>query len=112
MTSDKFSYNENLDPSEQIQAEEDIAAYLFDNLCGRYNSCPTEEECAQAGRDILMQVLNQFRPDLVDSTLNPIERARMIEELIEDGARVMSESGAAARDLFRFGHKGFCQYDK
>ncbi len=60
-----MSYNNKLNPDQQITAEERIAAYLFDTY-------GINEECsAEAGRGILRLVLKEFRPDLlvVESTV-------------------------------------------
>lgn len=52
-------YNEALDPDQQITTEELIAAAIFDR------TETTEEEAQKLGRDILLVVLAEFRPDLV-----------------------------------------------
>lgn len=52
-------FNDKLDPIDQVDTEEAIAAYLFDS-CGIRN----EELVADMGRDILLIVLRKFRPDL------------------------------------------------
>ncbi len=54
-------YNDNLDPDQQITAEEQIAAYLFDNFRDGF----TEEKAAEASRSILLKILEEFRPDLI-----------------------------------------------
>ena len=92
-----MSYADTLDPEVQVDAEEAIAAYLFGE---GYSSKPLpgyrlhEEECAQAGRDILKMILAKFRPDLTEdeeetvlpcdcvflpSTTDPWERDRIAE---------------------------------
>jgi len=58
---DKKPYNDKLDPEDQVDAEEAIAGYLSDAP-----PVMTEEELAQAGRDLLFIVLQRFRPDLID----------------------------------------------
>jgi hypothetical protein len=55
------AYNETLDADEQITAEEEIAAYLFDAELDI-----GEEDCAEAGRQILKMVLKRFRPDFFE----------------------------------------------
>jgi hypothetical protein len=55
-----MSYNSKLDADEQITTEEDIAARLFEVVPGM-----SEEDCAEAGRDILLMVLKKYRPDLL-----------------------------------------------
>lgn len=53
-------YNGSMDPEEQVDAEEAIAAHLFDQLV------EVDEDVAQElGREILKLVLYRFRPDLV-----------------------------------------------
>lgn len=63
------SYNDTLDADDQISSEEMIASLIFDAeenaVKGGDEPVFTEEECAQLGRDILIRVLAQFRPDLV-----------------------------------------------
>ncbi len=56
----KMTYSDAFDEEMQVDAEEMIAAYLFDEHREGFN----EESAGQAGRDILQMVLQQFRPDL------------------------------------------------
>jgi hypothetical protein len=56
-----LSYNANLSPDDQIEAEEAIAAAIFDGLDER----PSEDEAAELGRTVLLLVLERFRPDLL-----------------------------------------------
>jgi len=56
-------YNDAFDPNDQVTAEEQIAAYLFDEADGFEGS---EEDAANAGREILRMVLEKFRPDLFE----------------------------------------------
>ena len=51
-------YNDSLDPGEQIDTEEAIAAILHTA------DTESEENCAELGRGILKLVLLRFRPDL------------------------------------------------
>jgi hypothetical protein len=53
-------YFEDLDPGEQLGAEEAIAAYLFDCLG------VAEGEANDAGKVILLMILERFRPDLIE----------------------------------------------
>jgi hypothetical protein len=55
----KMSYGAKLDEEAQIDAEEMIAAYLFDEHREGFD----EKSAGAAGRDILHMVLQQFRPD-------------------------------------------------
>jgi hypothetical protein len=63
------TYSEHLSADEQISAEERIASIIFGRAetegcdgCGTLS----EEDAAALGRDILRQILLQFRPDLFD----------------------------------------------
>lgn len=56
-----MGYNDKLDADEQIDMEEKIASHLFH---GPYEM--EEEDVAKMGRDILLMVLEKFRPDLVE----------------------------------------------
>jgi hypothetical protein len=60
------SYSDQLDPDQQIGAEEWIAGQIFDfeEDNGIYIR-PDEEQCAEMGRRILRGILARFRPDLV-----------------------------------------------
>jgi hypothetical protein len=55
-----WSFNEKLSPDDQISAEEAIASHIFEA------GLQDEDVCAQLGRDILLSVLAEFRPDLVE----------------------------------------------
>ena len=62
-------YNSKLDADEQITAEEMIAFMIFDWVKNYPNieqatALDACESCSQLGRDILLAILNQFRPDL------------------------------------------------
>ena len=64
-------YNNKLDPDELVSAEEMIAAIIFDwvendptiEKAVALDAC---ESCSKLGRDILLAILNKFRPDLLD----------------------------------------------
>ncbi len=62
------AYNDNLDPDEQITMEERIAAYISeipkDDFDGVFYHI-SEEGAGNAGREILLMVLEKFRPDLI-----------------------------------------------
>lgn len=58
-------YNDTMNPDQQITMEEQIAAYCFDT------SEVGEETAAKAGRDILLMILTQFRPDLFEPRRSP-----------------------------------------
>jgi len=74
-------YNDKLDPEDQVDMEESIAAKIFslrdsddvwawsrnpDPPRSRPRMTPLyEEDCAQLGREILLLVLSKFRTDLV-----------------------------------------------
>jgi hypothetical protein len=71
------TYNDRLAVNRQIHAEEDIASAIFSFQEGQIalddaNNCDdhtlTEEDCAELGRGLLMLVLSQFRPDLVEKS--------------------------------------------
>ena len=57
-----LKYSDKMDPSDQIDAEEMIAATIFDFEGG----LSTEEGCSELGRTILRGVLIKFRPDLLE----------------------------------------------
>lgn len=59
-----LTYRKTLDATKQVQMEEQIAATIFD--ASREDGVG-EESAAQLGRDILMMVLKEFRPDLVSA---------------------------------------------
>ena len=65
-------YNENLDADVQITAEEKIAAMIremvnnSEDCTGKPDYTLTDEDCADLGRYILKQVLEEFRPDLTN----------------------------------------------
>lgn len=54
-------YNDKLDSAAQVDAEEKIAAAIFDRVA----SVP-EEVCSELGRTILHIVLSDFREDLME----------------------------------------------
>ncbi len=64
MDNDQPGYNEKLDATDQVDAEEMIASMIFDTRDEDRQVC--EGDCAQLGRDILLAVLAKFRPDLVE----------------------------------------------
>lgn len=55
-------YNDNLDPEDQVDAEEALASILFDEL----GQVPSEEDCAEVSKKLLLWVLERFRPDLCE----------------------------------------------
>ena len=62
-------YNDKIDADDQITAEEQIAAMIFDCEVEDAEDNPIrlpEGECAQLGRDILKAILARFRPDFFD----------------------------------------------
>jgi hypothetical protein len=63
-----MNYNDKLEADEQISMEEKIASTIFGATetegcegCGTLS----EEDCAELGRKILLEVLSKFRPDLL-----------------------------------------------
>jgi hypothetical protein len=60
-------YNDKLDADQQISTEEKIAAQIFDSFRENYPGI-SEDDAQQMGRDILLMVLKEFRPDLVDAS--------------------------------------------
>ncbi len=68
-------YSLELDADEQIESEEKIAAYLFDN----HREGFSEEDAAEAGREILSLVLQKFRPDVC------IQGELVMIEMLEPG---------------------------
>lgn len=67
-------FNDKLDADEQVSAEEAIARTIRDYIesgsvtmdaDGNLDALD-DENCADLGRIILLQVLGQFRPDLVE----------------------------------------------
>jgi hypothetical protein len=65
------NYNDTLHGSIQVEAEEGIAAMIFDAEAEDAEGDPIrlpESVCQQLGRDILLAVLNQFRPDLMEDS--------------------------------------------
>lgn len=60
------AYNDKLNADEQIAMEEAIASYLFSlNNEVDAEGGIAEDLAAQGGRDILLMVLEKFRPDLI-----------------------------------------------
>jgi hypothetical protein len=57
-------YNDSLDPEQQVDVEESIAAFLFDEVRLHHWAGFAEEDAAEASRVILRLVLGEFRPDL------------------------------------------------
>jgi hypothetical protein len=58
-----MEYNDKLHPEEQIDAEEQIASILFDDV-----DIEISEEVAQdTARRILSVILERFRPDLMEA---------------------------------------------
>lgn len=57
---DTAGYNDKLDPDTQISAEEMIGAHLFDHYG------VNENRAQEASQEILLMVLKQFRPDLLE----------------------------------------------
>lgn len=58
-------YNDSFDPEIQVEAEEAIASMLFEytqQLSGK----PSEEDCTELGKKVLLNVLQWFRPDLFE----------------------------------------------
>jgi hypothetical protein len=53
-------YRDNLDPDQQVELEEYIAAVMFDKFDG------TEPSAQLVSRQILFSILREFRPDLID----------------------------------------------
>ena len=66
-------YNDNLDPGEQVDVEELIAATIADRMevegCDEGIGTLDENDCADLGRTILKLVLERFRPDLMTGDL-------------------------------------------
>lgn len=56
-----MSYVETFDADEQISAEEQIAAIIFEGA-----DSIDEETAGELGRTILLAVLTRFRPDLIE----------------------------------------------
>lgn len=54
-------YNDLLDPDKQLDAEEWIASYLFDQL-----GVLTEWDAQRASQNILLEILSRFRKDLIE----------------------------------------------
>ena len=62
---DKVKYSRDLPAQDQVDAEEWIAACIYDHPGTQPGSGQTNEEIAnQLGKDILYEVLRRFRPDL------------------------------------------------
>lgn len=66
MDNDQPGYNDKLDATDQVDAEEEIAQHIWDYAEENEIPRPCEEDCAQMGRWILLAVLTKFRPDLVE----------------------------------------------
>lgn len=65
-------YNDDLDPSDQVDTEERISALLFDHVGEDPRARGfglSEEECNQLGRDILKLVLQVFRKDVFEKEI-------------------------------------------
>jgi hypothetical protein len=70
---EKVGYAPRLDADRQITAEEKIAEAVFEIMQNMaVHGEGGEETAAQAGRDILYQVLREFRPDLFDDAVRPV----------------------------------------
>lgn len=76
----RLGYNDKIDATEQVDAEELIASLIRGRQENEIANCEangiedwslTDEDCADLGRDILLAVLHRFRPDLVDSDQTP-----------------------------------------
>ena len=63
-----MKYNEKLGHVEQVDMEEDVAAVIFDKVDAYSGKELSEDLCAQLGRDILLMVLEKFRPDVFVQT--------------------------------------------
>lgn len=57
------TYSDKMEPDDQVSMEEKIAARIFD-----MDSADgiDEEEAQEASQDILMMILREFRPDLLN----------------------------------------------
>ena len=58
-------YTDKLDADEQITVEESIASLIKEAVEATENSL-TDEDCGDLGRLILKQMLEKFRPDLIE----------------------------------------------
>lgn len=71
-------YNDKLIADQQISTEENIAATIrafidvSENSQGDQDYTLTDEDCQRLGQIILGQILDVFRPDLIDNT--PVAR--------------------------------------
>jgi hypothetical protein len=54
-------YSDELSAEDQLDAEEWIAATIFEETDGEVN----EGECQELGQTILLEILSRFRPDLI-----------------------------------------------
>ena len=65
-------YNEKLDADQQVTAEERIASLIreaveqAEDSRGQHDYQLTDEDCGTLGRLILLDVLAEFRPDLIE----------------------------------------------
>jgi hypothetical protein len=72
MDNKPFGYVQSFDADEQIAAEERIAALIrahvedSEDANGGKDWQLSDEDCADLGREILLQVLAEFRPDLIE----------------------------------------------
>ena len=66
-----FGYNSNLDVQDQIEAEERIASLIRETIeeskdsSGVNDYTLTDDDCAELGRVILINVISRFRTDLI-----------------------------------------------
>lgn len=65
LTTEAPQYNDKLDPNRQITAEEKIAAMICEDQ--EEHGDLNEWDVSNLGRNILLQVLAEFRPDLIAS---------------------------------------------
>jgi len=65
---ESLGYRDDLDTGVQLDAEEWIAATIFDRLHGE-DPLDLEHQAQQLGRELLKGILRNFRPDL----LAPVE---------------------------------------
>lgn len=88
-------YNDKLNAAEQVEAEEAIAAMIFDAPGNELN----EGEAADLGRRILGEILRRFTPHLVERVAEP-EPFRRVFHIYADERDEFEEDEDEAKRIF------------
>lgn len=77
MSESMKSYNDKLTAEEQVDAEEELAAYLYDT------GGLAEEEAQDLSREALRIVLERFRPDLFEASTYKVVKTVTVHKTYE-----------------------------